>query len=183
MWNCLGLIVLAAACTGLIVRAIYEQTRCVKLTENSWKGLVAKLQKVDNQAVEAVAQDFLTPHEGILVMEPEQIWNAVGGYDGIQKMCANADIMIALAAWIREINFDASVIVAERMRRDAVHLRRAARRLAVGQFRQIVSGKMSAAAIFEIQQAAASYYLMRERLFALYKVSLSGLYPRLAEVL
>ena len=36
---------------------------------------------------------------------------------------------------------------------------------------------------FHLHEAASSYYLMRQRLLALYQTSHSGLYPRLAEVL
>jgi hypothetical protein len=36
---------------------------------------------------------------------------------------------------------------------------------------------------FHLHEAASSYYLMRQRLLALYQTSHAGLYPRLAEVL
>lgn len=183
MASLFSLIFLGGIAGGLIVAVVRAQSHTVKLTDESWKSLVGKLQKIDNDGVTAVAHDFLNPCEGMFVLQPEQIWNAVGGYTGLAKMRDNAQIMIALAAFVREFDFNSSVIVGERMRRDAVLLRRCVRRLELAQARHAIFGKVHARAVFDIQQAAASYYLMRERLFALYKISLDGMYPALSQAL
>ncbi len=183
MASLFALILLLVIASGLIVAVVRAQLHKVKLSDESWKSLVGKLQKIDNDGVNAVAHDFLNPREGMFVLQPEQIWNAVGGYPGLAKMRDNAEIMIALAAFVREIDFNSSVIVGERMRRDAVLLRKCVRRLELAQARHVMFGKVNVGAIFDIQQAAASYYLMRERLFALYKISLDGMYPALSQAL
>ena len=183
MANLFALILLVVIASGLIVAVVRAQLHKVKLSDESWKSLVGKLQKIDNDGVNAVAHDFLNPREGMFVLQPVQIWNAIGGHAGLAKMRDNTEIMIALAAFVREIDFDSSVIVGERMRRDAVLLRQCVRRLQLAQARHVMFGKVNARAVFDIQQAAASYYLMRERLLALYKISLDGMYPTLAQAL
>jgi len=183
MFGFLPLILLGLFAAGLIAAAVASQFHTVKLTEQSWKTLVGKLQKLDNHALMLVAQDFLDSGDRPFMLQPAEIWNYVGGYDGIQKMRDNAAIMLTLAAFIQEWNFDAGAIVGERMRRDAVLLRQAVRRLELSRFRVKVFGRLSPSTLYDLQQAAASYYVMRDRLLSLYKMSLSGLYPALAEAL
>lgn len=183
MSSLLSLVFVVVIASGIVAAVLRLQLRKVKLSDESWKSLVGKLQKIDNHGVTAVAHDFLNPREGLFVLQPEQIWNAVGGYAGLTRMRDNAEIMIALAAFVREIDFDSSVIVGERIRRDAILLQKCVRRLNLAQVRHVMFGKISAGAIFDVQQAAASYYLMRERLFALYKVNLDGMYPALSQAL
>ena len=62
-------------------------------------------------------------------MEPSEIWESLGGYEGLTKMRENAEIMLALAAYAQRWNFTEAVIVTERMRLDAALLRRAVRRV------------------------------------------------------
>lgn len=69
------------------------------------------------------------------------------------------------------------------MRRDAALLSKSVRRLEIAQVRHALFSSLNASAVFDIQQAAASYYLMRERLFALYKVTLGGLYATLSQAM
>lgn len=166
---------------GLVLMVLRAPLHSLDLKDQNWKSLVGKLQMVDNKAVAAVAHDYLTPSEGLFVLQPVQIWKAVGGYDGLSKMRDNAQIMLELAAFVRETDFDSSVIVAERMRREEVLVRESVRRLELAQFTYVAFSKLTPSAVFDVQQAAAFYYLMRERLFALYKASLEGLYPALSQ--
>jgi hypothetical protein len=168
----------------LMAAALYSQCSSIKLTRQNWKNLVSKLHKLNFDGVVVVARDFLEPHRGQLTLQPEQMWKLVGGYEGLKKMRENAATMLALAAYTQQWNFDEGVIVGERMRRDAVQLRHAVQRVVLR--RAIVSWlprKFRYTAPFDVHQAASSYYLMRQRLLALYETSHVGLYPDLAAVL
>lgn len=148
------------------------------LSRLSWEDLVAKLQPVPVEGITTVALDFLHPTKGQIGIETGQLWTMVGGKDGLRKMRENAEVLVALAGYAQRWNFEESVIVAERMRRDALALRRATFRLsllfAVGYGR--VRGP------FNLQEAAGAYHLMRQRLLALYETSHMGRYPLLAAV-
>jgi hypothetical protein len=76
-----------------------------------------------------------------------------------------------------------SGIVSERMRRDALRLRRAVLRIQVGFLPFAVLRHFYIRTPLQIQEAAAAYYLMRQRLLALYGSSHSGRLPALAAVL
>ena len=88
-------------------------------------------------------------------------------------------VLLALAAHTQRWNPSESVIVVERMRRDGMLLRRAARRL----FLRYVFESDQASGPFSVQEATSAYYLMRERLLALYETSHAGRYARLAAAL
>ena len=91
----------------------------------------------------------------------------------------NVETMLALAHYAERWNPAESAVVAERMRRDAVSLRRAVFMLSLG----MMVGNSSVYGPFDLQEAASAYYLMRERLLALYETNHAGRYERLAAAL
>ena len=101
------------------------------------------------------------------------------GADGLRRMHANARILMALASYAQRWNPNEAIVVTERMRSDAVVLRRAMRRLSMG----LVLRNSRLLGPFRIQEAASAYYLMRRCLLALYESSHAGRYPSLLGVL
>jgi len=130
-----------------------------------------------------VAIDYLTPHRGQIDMEPKQIWESLGGFEGLKRMRQNAEIMLALAAYAQQWNFEEAVIVTERMRMDAASLRRAVRRVELGMLPGQLLPRFSITLPLNAQEASSSYYLMRQRLLALYETSHVCRYPALAAAL
>ena len=163
------------------VAASYASRRSIRLDRRPWGALVAALQRVDLDGLQSVAMDYLEPHKGQTVMEPEVIWQLLGGEQGLKHMRANADLLLAIAAHASRWNGEEGTVVAERMRRDAVRLRSAVRRVQMGMLSQIVTGHHWVSVPFQLQEAASSYYLMRQRLVALYESSHVGLLPQLLE--
>ena len=149
------------------IALVLSRKTSVKLSRSSWEDLVAKLQPVSNSGITAVAREYLNPVKGQIEAEPAQLWEAIGNAEGLERMRANADVLIALAAYTEQWNRVEGRIVAERMRRDGLALRRAVRRLTL--FLYFGIGTRHAA--FCIHEAASSYYLMRQRLLALYETS------------
>ncbi len=127
----------------------------------SWEDLVARLQPVSIDGVAKIAIDYLHPVKGQLAIEHHEMWSLIGGVEGLRRMQANAEVLIALAGLAQQWNFQGSAIVGERMRRDGLALRRASRKVSV-------------------QEAASAYYVMRGRLLTLYQTSHAGGYPSLA---
>jgi hypothetical protein len=158
---------------------IYTQIRARRLRSTTWEDLVSRMQPMHARGLEIVALDNLQPKANQLQLEPEHIWGLIGGTEGLRRMRENADTLIALAAYVQRWNFEEGVIVTERMRHDAVQLKRAIFRL---RFEMMIR-RSQIRAPFYIHQAASSYYLMTRRLMALYETSHAGLLPRLAEAM
>jgi hypothetical protein len=135
------------------------------------------------EGLSTVARDYLRPEPGQTEIQPRVIWKLVGNYHGLRKMRANADLMLVLAAHAQHWNFGEATIVAERMRRDSIRLKRAVLRIELGFLPLSLLRRFQLAIPFHVQEAAAAYYLMRERLLALYATSHAGRYPILAGAL
>ena len=156
---------------------ISMQISARRLRSASWEDLVSRMEPMHARGIEIVALDNLQPKANQLQLEPEHLWGLIGGTEGLRRMRQNADLLIALAAYVQRWNFDEGVIVAERMRHDAVQLKRAIFRIRF----DMTIRRTQLRVPFYIHQAAASYYLMTKRLTALYETSHAGLLPRLAQ--
>jgi hypothetical protein len=150
-----------------------------RLARCSWEELVGKLHHIESAGIVTVAMNHLAPAKDQLELQPEEMWNLLGGLEGLQQMRENGRILIALAAYVERWNYEEGVIIAERMRRDGLQLRRAVTRIMLETFIGVKQVRIP----FYLHEAASSYYLMRQRLLALYQTNHAGLYPRLVEVL
>jgi hypothetical protein len=144
---------------------------------------VSQLKRIEFERVTSVARDYLEPKGGQISLEPTDMWLMLGGREGLRRMRDNARLMLVLAAHAQRWNFDEGVIVTERMRRDAIRLRASIRRIEFALTFHIFLRRSATLIPFHLHEAASSYYLMRQRLLALYQTSHAGLYPVLAEVL
>lgn len=173
------LVLLALAIVFAVVALTRTRIKVSQFSAENWDDLVAKLEPVPFNELSIVALDYLQPTRGQIAIETNQIWELVGGSEGLRRMSTNAEVLIALAGYAQRWNRQEGVIVAERMRRDGVALRRATRKLSLG----FLLGYGGASGPFNVQEAASAYYLMRQRLLALYETSHAGRYPRLAAAL
>ncbi len=156
-----------------LVRARIKARR---LSQVSWEGLLARLEPVQRGGIAAVARDYLQPSKGQLKLETDELWEMVGGMEGLRRMRDNAEVLLALAGYAQRWNPQESVVVLERMRRDGLALRRASNRLSLS----LLLGYGKVRGPFNLHEAASAYYLMSERLLALYETSHAGRYPSLA---
>ena len=171
-------VILLTGVVGLLVFGMYRTQRTAsQLSTQSWETLVAQLAPVHADGITAIALEYLQPAKSQLGLEPSEMWEMIGGTEGLARMRANANVLIALAAYAQRWNFHEGVIVAERMRHDGLALRRATTQITLG----LTWGIGKARGAFYVHEAASSYYLMRQRLLALYETSHAGRYPRLAE--
>lgn len=143
-----------------------------------------KEHRLNHDGVTSVAKEYLAPHRNQIALEPEQMWKMIGGYAALKNMAENARILPALAAYAQQWNFEEGVIVAERMRRDSLALRRAVLRIALQRAAFLVlPRRLRVLDAFDLNEAVSSYHLMCRRLLALYQTSHAGLYPVLVEIL
>lgn len=179
----LAFVLLGAVVCSLILLALKNQITSLRVDQRSWADLVAALEPVEFDHVSSVARDFLDPHLGQISLEPPDMWLMLGGKEGLRRMKKNAKVMLLLAAHAQRWNFDEGVIVTERIRRDALQLQRSVHRVEIALLFHSVLRRSGTLIPFHLHEAASAYYLMRQRLLALYQNSHAGLYPRLVEVL
>jgi hypothetical protein len=176
-------LLLGAVVGCLLAAVVKSQLSAIRVDRRSWQDLVSQLKRIEFQRITSVARDYLDPKEGQISLEPTDMWLMLGGREGLRRMRENAKLMVLLAAHAQQWNFDEGVIVTERMRRDAVRLRSSVRRIEMALTFHLILRRSATLIPFHLHEAASAYYLMRQRLLALYQTSHSGLYPRLAEVL
>ena len=168
------------AIIGFGAFALHARRSSIQVDTDELGTLLAALAPVDMHGLACVAREFLEPQRDQIGMEPEIIWRLLGGDLGLKRMRSNADLLLALAALASQWNEQEGAIVAERMRRDALRLRSALRQVKLGMLAQLVTGHHWISVPFQLQEAASSYYLMRQRLLALIEASHVGLLPRVA---
>jgi hypothetical protein len=183
MTNALPFFVFGVLLCGFAAAVISDRRSSHKLAQMDWHDLVAGLQRLDMAELSVVAIDYLTPHRGQIDIEPNEIWASLGGYEGLSRMRENAEIMLALAAYAQQWNFEEAVIVTERMRHDAALLRRAIRCVELGMIPAQLFPRLRFTLPLHAQEASSAYYLMRQRLLALYETSHVCRYPALAAAL
>lgn len=172
------LIIFVALSLLVTIACVSMRARARRFLIADWHSIVAKLEPVPFAGLERVALDHLQPSGNQLQLETDEMWELIGGWEGLAHMRHNAELMIQLAAYIQIWNRDEAIIVAERIRQDSLMLKRALRRIALHHFRVY-----RLRAPFYVHQAASSYYLMTRRLLALYETNQFILYPRLADAL
>jgi hypothetical protein len=173
------LVILSIVTFTLGCGLVHSYLSANRLSRFTWDELLAKLHPVESEGVMLVALNHLAPSKDQLNLEPEVMWKLLGGLEGLQHMRENCNILIALAAYVERWNYEEGVIIAERMRRDGLQLRRSVTRITLETF----LGMKQIRIPFYLHEAASSYYLMRQRLLVLYETNHAGLYPRLAEIL
>jgi hypothetical protein len=176
-------LVFGALLCGFAGWVIADRRSSRKIARPDWKQLVAGLYRLDMVELSAVAADYLTPRRSQIDIEPNEIWEFLGGYEGLVRMRENAEIMLALAAYAQRWNFTEAVIVTERMRLDAAQLRHAVRRVEFTLLFSWLLRRYRLILPLYAQEASSAYYLMRQRLLCLYQTSHAGLYPKLAAAL
>jgi hypothetical protein len=173
------LAVLFAVFVFLALGLVRTQVSARRLGEMNWDALLSKLKPVDTDAITAVAVEHLNPGSSAAGMKPDDIWNLIGRAEGLSRMRANSDVLIALATYAQRWNVDEGLIVAEQMRRDGMALRRAVVGIGLGMTCGYGKRRVSS----YVHEAASAYYLMRLRLLALYETSHAARYPSLAAAL
>ena len=176
------MILLALLCAVFIfvtIGLVRTQVSARCLGELSWEDLLTKLEPVKTDGITTVAVEYLNPGNFHLGIKPDDSWNMIGRAEGLSRMRANSDVLIALATYAQRWNLDEGLVVAEQMRRDGMALRRAVVGIGLGMTCGYGKRRLSS----YVHEAASAYYLMRLRLLALYETSHAARYLSLAAAL
>ena len=169
-----GLVLLTILVTvvTLQLRWAYRRRR---LMAGSWEDVLSRAEHVDLAGVQAIAECYLQPDRNQLRIEPNEMWQMLGGLEGLSRLQTNAAAMLDLAVYAERWNDTEGAVVSEMIRRDSVRLKRAVSRVQM----TFILGMGFVRAPFHVQEAAATYYLMRSRLLGLYCNSHIALVPQL----
>jgi hypothetical protein len=158
---------------------VYYSIASHRLRAAPWESLLAQIQPVDLRGLESIALHTLQPRTNPVRLDSTEIWEILGGLEGLERLKNNASVLIALAAYAQQWNQQEASLVAEHMRRDAIQLKKALRHIRLG----LLLHRHPAGQPFYVHDAAASYYLMTQRLLMLYQICREGLLPQLAQAL
>ncbi len=170
------LVLLVAMLVGVAGYQIRFAVKRRRLAARSWEEVLGRVEAVNMEGLRAIADCYLQPDKDQLRIEPDSMWEMVGGLEGIARLKSNAAVMLELAMFAERWNGDHGPVISEMMRRDAVRMKRAVTRVQLVFLFHL--GFLRAP--FYLQEASASYYLMRSRLMGLYQNSHAGLVPRLS---
>ena len=156
----------------LIFIAGYSYWRNRRSSPASFENLFAQLKWIDRNNIAQVALDLVDPSglpkvgEAAATMEPSQLWDLIGGLDGLEILERNSEILIALAFYVQQ-SFPEALPIAERLRLDARELKwHVARLRGAAQ-----KGNLQISFPFYAQRAVAKYYVMTRRLLSLYEAA------------
>lgn len=163
----------------IVVIQIRFTLRKRKLERQTWDGVLSRVEEVNLVGLQEIAALYLKPDKDQLRLEPNEMWRMVGGLRGLQRLRSNADAMLELAMFTERWNIETGRIVSEFMRLDAARLKKAITKVEFS----LLYGFGIVRAPFALQEAVATYILMRGRLLGLYGVAHAGRIPLLEAAL
>ncbi len=173
------LILLFACLLGVGVVQLRWVWKRRRRSASDWNDLLKRAEHVDLQKVQLVADCYLHPERNPFQREPGELWELLGGLEGINRLYRNAELMLELATFAEQWQHPEAALTAELVRRDGVRIKHLVTRM---QF-SLVMRKVHVSLAFDVQEAAATYFLMRGRLLGLYQVCHIARTPALAAAL
>ena len=171
-------LVVVLAVLGTAVAYYYlRHRRTQRFPYGNWESLLARLSPVDRDKIALISQTLLHEPESPRIDEDDsdldaaQIWSLIGGLTGLEAMERNCAVLVDLAFYVQQWYPEASV-VAELLRLNAREVQ-----WHVGRLKSAAqTGKLEIFFSDYAQPAIKTYYLMTQRVLALYeKYNLPGL--------
>jgi hypothetical protein len=165
---------------ALVTTLLRVYLRSRKSGDASWDDLLHRLSWIDRDAIATIALDVVSESGQPLPMgegfelEPDAIWNLLGGLDGLETIERNCGVLVELACYVQR-TYPEALVVAEQLRLNAREIE-----WHVGRLRgAATTGNLKASFDTYAQRAVVSYYRMTRNVLALY--SHAG-FSRLAEL-
>jgi hypothetical protein len=156
------LIVVAAFTAILLGVAVYYLLRSRRSARNAWALLLGRLQQIDRDNFAAVALDLLEDSDAQL--DPDRIFEMIGGMSGLDALEQNCDVLIDLAAYVQRW-YPEALQIAEELRLNAREIK-----WHIGRLRGASqTGHLREQFPVYAQRAVATYYLMTRSLLVLYE--------------
>jgi hypothetical protein len=167
--------ILFLAATGVFVTALLGVATCFilrarRISRNAWSALLGRLQRIDREKLAAVALDLLDDERWEETgfrqrqLEPEQIFDMIGGMNGLTALEENCDVLIDLATYVQNW-YPEALLLAEDLRLNAREIK-----WHIGRLRGASqTGHLRDQFPMYAQRAVATYYLMTRSLLVLYE--------------
>jgi hypothetical protein len=147
----------------LISVAAYYLMRARRASKNAWKLLLGRLTQIDRDKFAAVALDLLEDREA-QQLDPDVIFDMIGGMNGLTALEQNCDVLIDLATYVQRW-YPEALQLGEELRLNAREIK-----WHIGRLRGASqTGHMREQFPMYAQQAVATYYLMTRSLLVLYE--------------
>ena len=97
----------------------YYFWRLRKSAGAGWEDLLKRLIAIDHNGVDTVALDAIEPSgkrrtDGLArELDPDRIWELLGGLDGVERLEANGHILVDMAAYLQRSYPEAAAVAAE----------------------------------------------------------------------
>ena len=167
-----------AAFLVLIALRVYRRSH--RAAHADWDELLGRLTAVDRTSIAEVALDLVdesgAPRRDVAspVLASETIWQKVGGMEGLEILERNCSVLIDLACYVQRW-YPEGVVVAEQLRVSAREIE-----WHIGRLRSAKeTGKLETAFSMYAPRAVATYYLMTQKLLALYEKGSVDLFSEL----
>ena len=157
--------VLALLVIILVSLAVVYHLRARRLAKPSWEQLLNRLILTDPYKLRRVASslvDLENSAESEEELDPEEIWDLLGGLEGLEILGKNCSVLVELACYVQQ-TYPEALVVAEQLRLNAREVDwHISRLLASSRVDHIHPSFPNYA-----QSAEATYYQMTQRLLAL----------------
>jgi len=148
----------------MVSLVIHYLLRARRASRNAWTHLLGRLRQIDRDKLSAVALDLLEEQEGQPPMDPEQIYDLMGGMNGLDALEQNCDVLIDLATYVQRW-YPEALELAEELRLNSREIK-----WHIGRLRGASqAGHLREQFPMYAQRAAATYYLMTRSLLVLYE--------------
>ena len=150
----------------------YSLYRARTTSHTSWENLLTRLKPLDRSSLEEIALDIVEPSgdprhdEASALLEPSDIWQRIGGWQGLEALEQNCSVLIDLAFYVQQW-YPEAISVTEQLRLNAREIEGHIKRLKMAE----KSGKLDTFIPMYAQRAIATYYLMTCRVLSLYEQS------------
>jgi hypothetical protein len=162
-------------CVGLFFALLIGVTghyyrRSRRSSKKSWEELFRQLDYVDRNGVETIALDAIDESgqrrsdDAAMELEPDEIWQLIGGIKGIEALEQNSLVFIDMASYLQQ-SYPEAVATAEELRLSAREIE-----WHIGRLRSAEqTGKLAISFASYAQNAVIAYYIMTRSLLALYE--------------
>lgn len=155
---------------SLVAVALYYYRRSRQTSEKSWEQLLGRLTFIDRDSVARIALDYVDESgqrrtdDAAAELEPTQISKLIGGLEGLEILERNSAVLIDLAFYVQQW-YPEAVVLAEDLRLTAREIEWHVERLRGA----AKTGNLESSFASYAQPAIAKYYLMTQRVLALYE--------------
>jgi hypothetical protein len=158
------LFALAGFMLMLLGVGLFSILRARRLSRDAWTNLLGRLRQIDRDNFTAVALDLLEERGAEQQLDPDRIFEMIGGMNGLDALEQNCDVLIDLATYVQRW-YPEALQLAEELRLNAREIK-----WHIGRLRGASqTGHLQDQFPMYAQRAVATYYLMTRSLLVLYE--------------